>query len=77
MKTYWQNLKRGWPVVVSIPAGFITCWLVGFLWLGLIGSAEAVQIGPGFDRVNLPGTIIGAIVFALLLSYGVRRLRGV
>jgi hypothetical protein len=68
-------IKNSWPTLLGLPAGLIVCWATGFLLVKIIGSPETVYVGPGFDRWNLPGTILGAATWIAAASWGARRNR--
>lgn len=66
-------MKTGWPIIAGGMFGITVCWGTGFLLVSIIGSSETVYVGPGLDRWNLPGTILGAAIWISATIWGVRR----
>jgi hypothetical protein len=68
-------LKGPWIGVIGMMLGALVCWATGFLLVRIIGASETVYIGPGFDRWNLPGTILGAAVWVSAIIWQRKRTR--
>jgi hypothetical protein len=70
-----ELIKEFWPGLVGALVGLTACWGIGFLLVAIIGKPETVYVGPGFDRWNLPGTVIGATIWVGATAWGVRHYR--
>lgn len=66
-------IKGSWLIALGLPLGMAVCWGTGFLLVTIIGAQEAVYVGPGFDRWNRPGTILGIAVWIIITVWGVKR----
>ena len=66
-------IKTLWPGVLGAVLGLVLCWVVGFLLVKIVGSDKTVYVGPGFDRWNLPGTILGGAVWIAATVWSIQR----
>jgi hypothetical protein len=66
-------IKEFWPSFLGLLVGATVCWMTGFLLVAIIGSSETVYVGPGLDRWNLPGTILGGAIWISATVWGVKR----
>ena len=62
-------LRHGLYSFVGAAAGLAVCFGVGFMIVLVFGSPPSGFIGVGFDRWNLPGTILGAATLWVIAFY--------
>jgi hypothetical protein len=67
--------KGLWIPALGAAVGLVLCWMTGFLLVAVFNPPDVKYVGPGLDRWNLPGTILGLIVWLGASFYWMKRYR--
>jgi hypothetical protein len=71
-----KEMFKEWRLgVVGAAFGTLVCWITGFIVVSAAKTPNANYIGPGLQWWNLPGTILGLLVFIGTVLYGRKRLK--